>query len=257
MKMFLMAALIAVGAAGAHAETFKCLQPDGRLSFQQLPCADGVPDAPAPAQAPAPVAPMQIKVAKPATPDPLSSIPTRRMREVLDMTALLERCRADEPGFADRSAPLYQAWKVRHAVTLATHKALLAAKVREYRRGAGGMPPQACSEEWMHGLEPMARMPDPRFASVEKTWLRFVEALKVADRATALSCLHGSADARWRSRITTVSDEDLRRIGRAIRDFKVQWGDVYLKEALAAGDDNRVTAVAFRSINEEWEISDL
>jgi hypothetical protein len=248
---YLLLAMLALGAAAARAETFKCLQPDGRLSFQQLPCPDGGPDLAPPPE------PVRSNVAKPATPDPLSSIPTRRMREVLDLTALLERCRADEPGFADRSAPLYQAWKVRHAVTLTTHKALLAAKVRDYRRGGGGMPPQACSEEWMHGLEPMARMPDPRFASVEKTWSRFVEALKAADRAAALSCLHGNAEARWRSRIAKVSDEDLRRIGLAIRDFKVQWGDDYLKEALAAGDDNRVTAVAFRSVNEEWKISDL
>jgi hypothetical protein len=247
----LLLAVLALGAPSAEAETFKCLQADGRLSFQQLPCADGVPDS-----QPAPE-PARSNVAKPATPDPLSAVPTRRMREVLDMTALLERCRADEPGFADRSAPLYQAWQVRHAVTLTTHKALLAAKVREYRRGGGGMPPQACSEDWLRGLEPMARMPDPRYASVEKTWARFVEALKLADRAAALACLHGNAEARWRSRIATVSDEDLRRVGRAIRDFKVQWGDDYLKEALATGDDNRVTAVAFRSINEEWKISEL
>lgn len=251
MKMLLILALWLVAATAAEAETFKCLQPDGRPSFQQLPCTDGVPETPAPP------APARSNVARPASPDPLSPIPTRRMREVLDLTALLERCRADEPGFAQRSAPLYEAWKVRHSVTLATHKTLLAAKVREYRRGAGGMPPQACGEEWMRSLEPMARLPDARFASVEKTWARFVEALKVADRAAALSCLHGNAEARWRSRIATVSDEDLRRIGRAIRDFKVQWGDDYLKEALAAGDDNRVTAVAFRSINEEWKISDL
>ena len=113
MKMLLILALWVVGATDARAETFKCLQSDGKLSFQQLPCADGVPDTPAP-PAPAP-----SNVAKPATPDPLSPIPTRRMREVLDLTALLERCRADEPGFAQRSAPLYEAWKVRHAAMLA------------------------------------------------------------------------------------------------------------------------------------------
>jgi hypothetical protein len=246
-------ALLLLAAGGARAETFKCLQADGTLSFQQLPCPDGVPTVPAPAQAakPAITAPAAVP------PEPAGPQPSRRMREVLDLTALLERCRADEPGFSERSAPLYQAWYVRHAVTLSTHKALLTAKVREYRRGAGGMPPNACSEEWMHALEPMARMPDPRYASVEKTWARFIEALKAADRAAALSCLHGNAESRWRSRIATVSDEDLRRIGRAVRDFKVQWGDDYLKEGLAAGDDNLVTAVAFRSINEEWKISDL
>jgi len=247
-------ALLLLGVAGGvRAEMFKCLQAEGGLSFQQLPCADGVPAANEP---PATARPAGAVAPKPS-PDPLSPVPTRRMREVLDLTALLERCRADEPGFADRSAPLYQAWKVRHGPVLAAHKTLLTAKVREYRRGGGGMPPQACSEEWLQSLEPLARMPDARYSSVEKTWTRFVDALKEADRTAALGCLAGNAEARWKTRIAKVSDEDLRRIGRAIRDFKVQWGDDYLKEALAAGDDNKVTPVAFRSINEEWKISDL
>jgi len=43
----------------------------------------------------------------------------------------------------------------------------------------------------------------------------------------------------------------------AIRAFKVQWGDDYLKEALAGGDNDRVSAIAFRSINEEWKISEF
>jgi hypothetical protein len=247
-------ALLLFGAAGgASAEMFKCLQVDGGISFQQLPCADGVPIAPAPAEAPKAAS----ATAALRAPDPPSVIPTKRMRELLDLTALLERCRADEPGFSERSAPLYQAWRVRHAVTLTTHKALLTAKVREYRRGGGGMPPQACSDDWLHSLEPLARMPDARFSSVEKTWTLFVDALKAADRTAALNCLAGPAEARWRARVTTMGDADLRRIGGAIRAFKVQWGDDYLKEALAAGDDNRVSGIAFRSINEEWKISEF
>jgi hypothetical protein len=54
-----------------------------------------------------------------------------------------------------------------------------------------------------------------------------------------------------------MTDEDLRRIGGGIRAFKVQWGDDYLKEALAASDDNKVSGIAFRSINEEWKISEF
>jgi hypothetical protein len=254
MQSVVLVILLAGAAGGARAEMFKCLQADGRVSFQQLPCADGVQVAPAPAEAPKPAA----APTAPAAPRPDGSVPpTRRMREVLDLTALLERCRADEPGFTQRSAPLYQAWRVRHAPTLTAHGALLAAKVRDYRRGTGGMPPQACSDEWLRTLEPLARPPDARFNSVEKTWTLFVDALKAADRATAMNCLAGNAAARWRARVDNLADADLRRIGSAIRALKVQWGDDYLKEALAAGDDDKVTAVAFRSINEEWKISDL
>lgn len=253
MRSALFALLLLGATGGAWAEMFKCLQTDGHLSFQQLPCADGVMPVPAPAEAAKPTA-------APTTtrrPEAVSAIPTRRMREILDLTALLERCRADEPGFSERSAPLYEAWRVRHALTLAAHKTLLAAKVRDYRRGGGGISPQACSEEWLHTLEPMARMPDTRFSSVEKTWMLFVDALKAADRTTALNCLAGPAEARWRSRVNKLADEDLRRIGGGIRTLKVQWGDDYMKEALAAGDDNKVSGVAFRSINEEWKISEF
>lgn len=246
-------ALLLLGATGgAWAEMFKCMQADGHLSFQQLPCADGVFPVPAPAEAPKAASAVAAR-----SPEVASAIPTRRMREVLDLTALLERCRADEPGFSERSAPLYQAWRVRHAGTLTTHKTLLAAKVRDYRRGGGGMSPQACSDDWLHTLEPLARMPDARFSTVERTWALFVDALKAADRTTAMNCLAGPAEARWRARVDKLADEDLRRIGGAIRALKVQWGDDYMKEALAAGDDNRVSGIAFRSINEEWKINEF
>ena len=255
MKMlslrFAVLALLLLGAAGGvRAEMFKCLQTEGGLSYQQLPCADGVPAAAPPAAAAKPPSAVGRTAAD-------SPIPTKRMREILDVTALLERCRADEPGFSERSAPLYQAWRVRHGATLATHKALLAAKVRDYRRGAGGMSPNACSEEWMRTLEPMVRMPDPRLSSVEKTWALFIDALKAADRTTALNCLAGPAEARWRARITALADDDLRRIGGAVRAFKVQWGDDYLKEAVVTADDKKVSGIAFRSINEEWKISEF
>ena len=252
-RIAVLVLLLLGGSAGVRAEMFKCLQADGRLSFQQLPCTDGVPAGPPLAE----TAKSAPSAAAHSSTELTSPIPSKRMREVLDLTALLERCRADEPGFADRSAPLYQAWRVRHAFTLSTHKALLTAKVREYRRGAGGMPPQACSDEWLHALEPMARMPDPRFSSVEKTWTLFIDALKAADRATALNCLAGPAEARWRARVNALADDDLRRIGGAIRAFKVQWGDDYMKEALAAAADNKVSGIAFRSINEEWKISEF
>ena len=86
MKMLSMrvalAALMLLGVAeGARAEMFKCLQADGGLSFQQLPCADGVPG---PAEVTRPASP----AAAPRAPDPASPIPTRRMREVLDLTHL-------------------------------------------------------------------------------------------------------------------------------------------------------------------------
>ena len=46
MRAATVALVLLAAATVARAEMFTCLQPDGRLSFQQLPCADGVPVAP-------------------------------------------------------------------------------------------------------------------------------------------------------------------------------------------------------------------
>src|SRR5690349_1178193 len=111
-------AVLALALAGATdvalAETFRCPLADRVVTYQQTPCA--VPELPGPRPAPVPV-----PVPAPARPAPLILPPahgadapfatlTPRKREVLDLTARFERCRSDEPGFAGRTADLYQAW---------------------------------------------------------------------------------------------------------------------------------------------------
>jgi hypothetical protein len=183
--------------------------------------------------------------------------PTRRKREVLEVSAQLERCRADAPGFAEKSAELYAAWTHRHAAVLSEYGKLLSAKVRAGRRGEMTLPLRLCTDEWLQEIEPLSRMPDARFQSVEKTWQLFLGALMTGDRATLLNCLSGGAEARWKVRAEKLSDEDLRRIAGNIRGLKVQWGDDYEKEGLIADNDNHVTGIAFRNVNEEWKITEL
>ena len=181
--------------------------------------------------------------------------PSKRKREVLEITVLMERCRAAQPGFAERSAEVYDAWRVRHASTLAEYEKVLAPRLRLARRAAA--PLSVCTDEWLQEVAPLAQAPDPRFSTVQKTWTVFVEALKSADRNAALHCLTGRAEAQWKARVEKLSNEDLRRIGVTIRNLRIQWGDDYAKEGVVEGDDSRVAGVGFRNRNEEWKIDAL
>ena len=110
--------LLALGAMGpAGAETFRCQLADRIVSYQQTPCA--VPDLPVPpkAQPAQPPTPGSVPPAPTRSADESFALLTRRQREVLDLTARLERCRVDQPGFAEKSGELYRAWRVRHAST--------------------------------------------------------------------------------------------------------------------------------------------
>jgi hypothetical protein len=286
-------ALVLWGASqGALAETFRCPQVDGSISFRPNPCTvaelavpepSAHPVAPA-AAVPAPVAapvatPAPVRmpatapsarpfVAQPQAPtvavapagtdgDDVFIKPSKRKREVLDLSAQFERCRADMPGFAEKSALVYVAWRQRHAEVIAEYDKLLAAKVRAGRRGEMTLPLAQCNDDWLRAIEPLTRTPDPRFQTVEKTWQVFMGALMTGDRATALHCLGGKAQARWKQRVETMSDDDLRSIAATIRAMKVQWGDDYEKEGLVADTGNRVVGIAFRNVNEEWKITGL
>lgn len=243
---FLLFALCAFD--GAIAETHRCLLPDGRTSFQQMPC-DALPAAVA-----TPVPATAVSAPSLAAGDPVR--PTRRHREVLELTAQLERCRVDAAGFADKSDAVYAAWMRRHAAVLAAHNKQLAARIRAARRGETTVPLAMCTDDWLRAIEPLSRMPDSRFSSVEKTWQVFMGALMTGDRATALSCLDGRAGLRWKVRVEAMSNEELRQVGASIRGLKMQWGDDYEKEGLIADTANRTVGVAFRNVNEEWKITD-
>src|SRR5690606_29469067 len=123
------------------------------------PRADTVPTT----TAVAPAAP-RPRNAQALTPEEEAFVrPTRRKREVLALSAQFERCRADVPGFAERSAVIYAAWTRRHAAVLSEYQRQLAAKVRASRRGESTLPLLACSDEWLRTIEPLSRMPDARF----------------------------------------------------------------------------------------------
>jgi hypothetical protein len=294
MKMRTMACALALGTLGvgngaiAQGEMFRCHRPDGGIVFQQMPCPLGemsqpetqrtaAPQRPAPAPADRPAAAVPAgpaapaAVAAPAAPAAPAKVvtapaassaddafvrPTKRKRDVLELSAQFERCRADMPGFAEKSAAVYAAWTRRHAPVLAEYERQISAKVRAGRRGEMTLPLRACTDDWLRQVEPLTRMPDTRFGSVEKTWQVFMGALMTGDRATALGCLAGRAEERWKQRVENLSNEDLRRIAASIRALKVQWGDDYEKEGVVADTDNRAVGVSFRNVNEEWKITD-
>jgi hypothetical protein len=284
-------------AAAQGTEPYRCQLPDGGISFQPTPCAlpQLVGDAPAqlatkpsPAAAdhataaPAPSAGKAAAVAAPtasersvSTPAPVSIParfagaaqapspdepfvkPTKRKREIIDLTAQFQRCRADVPGFAEKSAVVYDAWIHRHGATMAEYERLLTAKVRAGRRGEMTLPLRLCTDDWLRAIEPLSRTPDTRLQTVEKTWQVFLGALMTGDRATVLDCLSGPALLRWQARSQQLNDDEMRRIAASVRALKVQWGDDYDKEGLVTDVENRVVGIAFHNINEEWKITEL
>jgi hypothetical protein len=250
-----LALLLALGGTQpVAAETYRCQLADRVVSYQQTPCVvPELPQPPAVAPRPPPAkAPAPVVAAPPRNADEAYARLTRRMREVLDLTARFERCRTDQPGFAAHTEEVYQAWRKRHAPTLSEYRRLLAIKVR----AAGRADAAPCSDDWVRELELLTRTPDPRFASVEQTWELFVKALQAADRATVMNCVTGPIARVMKERLDHLSDADLRRMGVNVRALKVQWGDDYDKEGMVLHGD-RVDAVAFRSINEEWKIRSL
>lgn len=217
------------------------------------PAIGPIPAAPRAAASPRPaIAPTGVVTAPPRNSAEPYDMLTRRMREVLDLTARFERCRIDQPGFADQTAEVYRAWRTRHAGTLSEYRRLLAIKVR----AIGRVDAAACGEDWVRELALLARAPDPRFATVEQTWELFVKALQAADRAAVMDCVTGPIARVLKERLDLLSDTDMRRMGVNIRALKVRWGDDYDKEGMVVHGD-RVDAIAFRSVNEEWKIRSL
>lgn len=293
-RAWLWALLLSAGALGsdvARAETFRCRQADGSVAFQQAPCSlaelvapDPAPpavkqpvQAPAAPAAAAASAPLVAAPARPVVRERLVTVPaaaavvptgtpsdepfvkpSKRKRDILELSAQFNRCRYDAPGFAQKSDAVYAAWIRRHGAVLAEYDKLLAAKVRASRRGEATLPLSICTDDWLRTtLEPLSRTPDPRLQTVEKTWQAFLGALMTGDRAAALSCLGGRAETRWKAKVEQLSDEDLRRVAASVRALKVQWGDDYEKEGMVADTDNRVVAIAFRNVNDEWKIMEL
>ncbi|MFI4926621.1 MAG: hypothetical protein ACHP7E_02900 [Burkholderiales bacterium] len=217
------------------------------------PVSERSVSTPAPVSIPARFA----AAAQTASPDEPFVKPTKRKREILELSAQFQRCRADVQGFAEKSAVIYDAWIHRHGATLAEYDRLLAAKVRAGRRGEMTLPLRLCTDAWLGSIEPLARTPDARFQTVEKTWQVFLGALMTGDRVAVLNCLSGPALLRWQARSQQLNDDEMRRIAASVRALKVQWGDDYEKEGLIADVENRVVGIAFRNINEEWKITEL
>lgn len=259
-----LALALAAGAGGtARAETFRCPLADRVAAYQQTPCAvpelpdrrarSGGEPEPRARDGREPERPKALPIAAPAGDDAPFSALTPGKREVLDLSARFERCRADEPVFADRTADLYRAWRRRHADTLSEYSRLLATKVRIAPRGS----PASCNEDWIHELEPLTRAPDPRFSSVEKTWQVFVAALLAADRSAVMASVSGPVARTMGERLGKLADADLRRMAANIRELKLLWGDDYDREALVVHGD-RVDGVVFRkNVNEEWKLREM
>ncbi len=99
--------------------------------------------------------------------------------------------------------------------------------------------------------------PDARFASPEKTWDRYLAALRQGDRQTALTCLISTARDKFAPFIKEASDQELRRMGNAIKNLRVTSRFGEFVEAVAVTHDGHAGIITFANRDGEWKISEM
>lgn len=103
--------------ASAQAQTlYKCLQPGGRVLYQQEPCADATKQSTV--RPPDPVASKTAEELK-AAEDSAAKAAETEMNAVIRMMADLSLCVGDVPGFDDKHGAAIQQWKARNGKAVA------------------------------------------------------------------------------------------------------------------------------------------
>jgi hypothetical protein len=206
---------------GATAQIYKCKQPDGGTSFQQVPCLGNsaeVPlsDAEATAHAPGP------NVRAPDLPD----------QDVFFAVMQKKICDAVAPGFEERSRGAYASWRaarpeqVRQAEQSLMNNPNYAAAIAEESKKAAAAEPstpyrkqieEQCGEEFLEAFSKTSRPPDARFATPQRTWDLFSRALTAADRPLALSCLSPEFRRGMKEMFRQMSDDKMREMATAYK----------------------------------------
>ena len=99
--------------------------------------------------------------------------------------------------------------------------------------------------------------PDPQFSSPEKTWQRYLAALRKGDREAAVSCLTSTAREKYSRLIQQAPNEQLRKMAESIKGFRVssRFGDVI--EAVAIRHDGHAGMIYFQNVDDEWKIGEM
>jgi hypothetical protein len=167
-----------------------------------------------------------------------------------EITVSMELCAA-RPGFKAATAPNYTIWKQNHRVVLALVPQLL-----NSAKNATPVDDTTLSKKCVRLQRYFSRThPDPLFATPEKTWEHFLDALRSGDREAALDCLVEPALSNQSDIIEGQSIELLHKLGTGYEPLRplVTSGDKVTRTVTRNG---QVGQVFFVRIDQEWRIAE-
>lgn len=183
-------------------------------------------------------------------------------------------CDAYIPGFQQEAAAAYRRWREPRAVWVdATEKSpqflAMIGQIKSQEASAGGAASaQRQQEKELEStcrgelLDELAKVPgaapDPGLATPQKTWDRYLGALRAGDRRSAIGCLTSTARDKFRPIFEQSTPAQLRGMADAVRSF-VLTGTTFgnMAEAAVSMNSGFGGIVYFENVNGEWRISEM
>ncbi|HPT56897.1 MAG TPA: hypothetical protein PLK42_09490 [Casimicrobium sp.] len=178
-----------------------------------------------------------------------------------------QRCDDAVPGFRAKSATAWAKWRSHFNSQIGIVEADPAylKKLREMMTSSNPAArnaelKQLCTDEWIEHLDQVSarpKAPDSRLSTPQRTWQRFTEALRSADKDAAVACLTGSARTTFRQVTRQTSDAELASLANATLSTAplTTYGD--FQEFALGSKGGGVTTVTFQKSNGDWLISSM
>jgi hypothetical protein len=260
----LLCASVAMCAAPAAAQSYKCKDSSGAVSYQQAPCPG-----------PSVEIPLSEADAKAHENAYEAKLPELANEVVFGAVFTESICRAAMPAFEQRIARQYATWRavrpeqVRQAEALITTNAQMTAELAGLReKVANGLSKEEiaqlerqCGEEFIEQIERSSRPPDSRFSTPQRSFDLYVQALRSADRALAVSCLTGRYRSEMKKSFQELSDEGMRSMANFVKGlsglrFERMADEASITKASGSVEtsDGRRCCVDFQRVFGEWAI---
>lgn len=260
----LLCASIAMCSAPATAQIYKCKDSSSAVSYQQAPC-----------QGPSVEIPLSEADAKAHESAYETKLPELGEEVVFGAVFTVSICRAGMPGFEQRIARLYATWRavrpeqVQQAeARIATNAGMTAELAGLREKAAKGLSKEEidqferqCGEEVIEQIARSSRPPDSRFSTPQRTFDLYMQALRSADRALAVSCLTGRYRGEMKKSFEELSDEGMRSMANFVKGlsglrFERMADEASITKASGSVDtsEGRRCCVDFQRVFGEWAI---
>jgi hypothetical protein len=253
-------AMVAAGlfgsAAMAHADVFKCIGPSGAVSYQGAPCDKSetrgrIENADATDQRQGIYAPSEEEKAW----------------VVMLTLTIKNNCDLAVPGFREKSATAWAQWRSRFSKEILKLEMNPAFQTEIDKAARQALNPRvkaelsaACTDEMIDrigkaGLPPDP--PDPRYASPQKTWVVFVDALRAADRKAAVACLTGNARKKYAPVLKERMSSALKEMANSIEAISPSAAYGQFQEFFIQRKDGKAGIVTFENAQGQWLITEM